>query len=237
VTELSPNVNYLVDSDANGQKETLTLYDMDALGGFGVKLEVHGQKKKSFYESSYLISAFYINYGNGNACVLLSLDEASDDYYTNVYRLGGGASLEKTDETLGYVRKVDGATIKVKDFIYVLGTYMSDCEFTLGDDMTLTPAGDGLWHVEDIEGYGNGTYLTTKVALPVEWLEDGSYVVGTLSTGESIRITASDRETVAYFVCKDDKEGRLYFETGDGWGLIINGMDEYDCFEELPYEG
>jgi hypothetical protein len=230
VTELTPGLHYRIDSDGDGQEEILTLYE--AKGESGVELKVQlGGKETGVTEDSYFISGFYADYGNGQACVMLSMDEASDDYYTNVYHIRGGETPIKTNTVLGYVEQINGTTISMVDYINVLGTYLSDCDFTLGENLKLEPAGDGLWHV------GEGNYITTKLELPVEWQENDTYSAGTLASGTTIEVTVSDRLTVAYFTCKDGRKGRLYFTRGDTWYLTVNGLSEYDCFEELPYSG
>jgi len=231
VMEMTPGVSYMLDSDADGVEENVTLYQIDG-ETTEVQLSVLGGGDETYSaEDGYFVSAYYVNFGSGSACVLLSMDWASDDWYTVVYRMDGNATPEKTDEMRGYVDGIDGVTITAASYIDALGTYLSQCEFTLGKDLTLSPAGDGLWQMKD-----NNQYITTTAEVPVELLTNGAYADGTLAPGTSIRITASDAMTVAYFVEQDGTEGRVYYTNEEGL-IYIDGVQDWDCFETLPYSG
>jgi hypothetical protein len=223
--------SYMLDTDADGEQENVTLYQIDG-ETTEVQLSVLGGGNETYVSNDgYFQSAYYVRFEGGGACVLLSMDWGSDDWYTTVYRMNGSATPEKTDELQGYVAGVEGVTVTAEDYIDALGTYMSTCEFTLDKDLTLNPVGDGLWHTID-----NSQYITTTAQVPVEILENGAYVDGTLLPGISIRITASDSATVAYFEEQDGTQGRVYYTSEEGL-LYINGVQDWDCFETLPYSG
>lgn len=79
--------------------------------------------------------------------------------------------------------------------------------------------------------------MTIKQELPVEM--DGE--MRTLPVGAQIRLTGTDNVGVATF--KEEVtglEGKIYFTKGDGtnsWGTYIQGKQDMEYFEFVPYVG
>lgn len=232
ITEMLPNVSYMFDSDEDGQEENVTIYVLEDAGD-RQKIQVSVLCGSETYAESegFFNAAYYVDLAGGKACVLLSMDAMSDDWWTAVYRMDGGAEPVVTDEVSGYVEQIDGTSVTMVDNIDVLGTYVSQCEFTLDGGLELKPKGDGLWYVREYN-----EYITAVAELPVEIRSGSRYTSGTLLPGTSIQITATDNETMAYFVEQDGTKGRLRFTREEGT-LLIGGVGEWDCFETLPYAG
>ncbi len=232
ITEMFPNVSYTFDSDEDGQEKSVTIYVLEGAGDRPkIQISVLSGGETCSLIEGYFNAAYYADFPGAKACVLLSMDAMSDDWWTAVYRMDGGAAPEVTDEVSGYVEQIDNASVTMVDNIDVLGTYVSQCEFTIGDGLELKPAGDGLWYVREYD-----EYITAVTELPVEMRSGSKYTAGTIAPGTDIQITATDNESEAYFIMQDGGKGRLRFTREEGT-LFIGGIDEWECFETLPYAG
>lgn len=203
-------------------------------------------KAEGFFKSAYYIGT------PGGACVVLSVDESGAELYrTYVYALGGG-SLAQSGKADGYVTRIGSnpgertvSAILCK-WIDILGSYRACHEHTLNAEFVLEPAGDGLWHVLEDDAYQETIEyytLTTTREIPVQALVDGQYKDTTLGPDKDIRVTAWDEGNTVYFLSAADGSAGRFFVTLDKdteeWGraYLIDGVPEFDCFEELPYAG
>ena len=115
-------------------------------------------------------------------------------------------------------------------WVYFLGTY--------GGLKTYRFAPNHGFTTEDEEYilYDNEFVLTTTVDLPVT-LEG---VESTLPSGSHIVLTATDGESYVKFIIQETGQtGKMEVQRGteETYKLTINGMDENECFEMLPYAG
>ena len=82
----------------------------------------------------------------------------------------------------------------------------------------------------------NTVVLTTKADLPII-LDEAESV---LPSGSHITLTATDGESYVKFTIQETGQcGTLQLQrgTGESYAVYINGMNENDCFEFLPYAG
>ena len=78
--------------------------------------------------------------------------------------------------------------------------------------------------------------LTTKVELPVFIDETSS----TLPAGSHIVLNATDGESYVRFTIQETGQTGIFNVergTGESYALFINGRNENECFENLPYAG
>ena len=78
--------------------------------------------------------------------------------------------------------------------------------------------------------------LTAKADLPIILNEAESV----LPSGSHITLTATDGESYVKFTIQETGQcGTLQLQrgTGESYAVYINGMNENDCFEFLPYAG
>lgn len=199
----------------------------------------------------YFEQAYYVENPNG-ACVVLSVDESGTEYYkTYVYALAGD-SLVLTSKAGGYAASLAGdpgsaaVTVTLCNWVDILGSYRASYDYALNAQFVLEPAGDGLWHVLDDGDYReNIDYytLTAMRTIPVQTLENGRYRDAIVGPGQAIRVTAWDGEgTVSFVHASDGSCGRLFVvleKETDEWGraYLIDGVAEFECFEEVPYAG
>ena len=188
--------------------------------------------------------------GDGTVEVLLSGDIASSDFFTwclkfdmerKIYALPfadanrGDNTDEYFDEGYGRIEAIDGATLTMACSQDMLGTWWCSREFTLRDGR-FELNDDGVWHViidtDDEETWEyKGLILTRELEATAP---DGSAI--TLQPGDQFVIIETDKK-YAKFQTRDGVVGIIDTEPNVemGWGSLINGIDEYDYFEFVPY--
>ncbi|MEL7609961.1 MAG: hypothetical protein AAGU74_10680 [Bacillota bacterium] len=225
----------LADLNGDGREDSIVLMPATSDDGYRDTVELSfrfGEKEQTVQVSEgYLISAFAFTGGWGNCGILVSVDLASDDYYTVGYRFDGGMPVLSCEE-YGCVDEVDGNRITIGGVVDVIGTHLASREYELNSNFELSPAGDGLWHLEEGEGV-----LIVSRELPVELIESGKPVAATLEPGTALTLTATDAGTFALFTLSDGREGRLEFTFSEWATTLIDGVEDYEWFESVQYYG
>lgn len=189
-----------------------------------------GENEKTLGEFMVLGNAYLLRSDEEIYC-LIEMDVVSDAYETYVYRLTEGVIKE--------VARLDGSVdagnvnpdgIMINSRVYLLGTYGGTKTYHFDDK--------GQFVTEDTEYIlkSNEMVLTTKTDLSVT-LEETPNV---LPAGSNIVLTSTDGETYVNFTIQETGQtGTLAVEREEGetYRLLVDGKDEYDCFETLPYAG
>lgn len=173
----------------------------------------------------------YIVRTDGEIYCMVEVDEASDDYKTYIFRVTEG-TLEKVDEIYAAIDmgNISAYEIRMETAIYFLGTYGGVKSYHFDEN------GDFVTEDSEYLLYKNEYALTTTVDLPVT-LEGAQSI---LPAGSHIILNATDDETYVKFTIQETGQtGVLQAERdeNDYYNLSINGMNENDCFEFLPYAG
>lgn len=189
-----------------------------------------GQNELQLGEYVVLDDAYLVRNDEEIYC-MLEVDMASDDYVTYIYCLTDGV-LEKVDEINAAIDSgnINTNGIKMESWIYLLGTYGGVKTYSFDENGKLT--------TEDTEYilHRNEFVLTTKVDLPI--MLEGTE--STLPAGSHIIANATDGETYVTFTIQETGQvGMLEVQRGvnDYNNISINGINENDCFEILPYAG
>lgn len=161
--------------------------------------------------------------------LLYDIDHASDDYETFLYRFGED-SIEKMDNIYARIddSNVNGNTFELGFRIDMLGTYTSYQTYFVDPN--------GQFATNEVEyKITQATNLKTIVNLPIE--KGGKMT--SLPAGSEIRLTATDNQTWARFVIVSTLEEATLYVTREenSFQLYINGMNQFECFEDLPYAG
>lgn len=189
--------------------------------------------------------------GDGVLEILMTGDVMSDDYYTVCLHLVRGAlyevlfpDSERGENTQGYyksgyglIKAIDGNHIALAGSQDVLGTWFAT------RTVALSPAGrfefddDGLWRRDALEPDDEAwqyAALTTSVELPCA---DAAGNPGVLAPGTQLIVVASDKRESAAFVTRDGVSGTLSISPDyeRGWGWLVDGVAEDQCFEYIPY--
>ena len=247
----------VVDLDGDGTDETLTWamepgeYDeamtLTVTGADGAPIEY--ETDILWGEAVYVVDLD----GDGAQEVLMSGDEMSDDYVTYCLHYAGGALHEvlfpdcgRGENNRGYYRTGYGRITGIGDNRLtlagsqdVLGTWFASRTVALTPWDRFEFFDAGLWERElgdtsdpDLWGYGA---LTLKVSLAFLDLQDGS--TGTLEPGSQLLVYASDKREFARFIARDGTNGALSISPDyeRGWGWLVDGIPEEDCFEQVFY--
>ena len=196
--------------------------------------------------------------GDGARELLMTGDVMSDDYYTWCLRYDRGALYEVLFPDSGRGTVID-AYFK---YGYGLITAVGDNQITLSGSqdvlgtwfgsrtLTLAPSGhfefddDGLWtrdlgdpdnpDRDDPELWAYGALTVTQ---PLPYADLQGNPAGTLEPGARIRVCASDKREIARFIAQDGASGVLAISLDyeRGWGWLVDGIPEDECFDMIPY--
>ena len=193
--------------------------------------------------------------GDGLREILITGDVASDDYYTWCLQYRGGRLTEvlfpdcdRGENTGGYFTRGYGLITYLGEYGVVeltgsqdmLGTWMASRRVTLDttgrfefcDNFMWERAGISYESEADLWEYGA---LTVKA--PTPYIGEHGWEDGILNPGDKLLIYATDKQYEAHFLTPDDVTGILSISPNyeQGWGWLVDGVPEEDCFEYVPY--
>lgn len=222
-----------IDVDGDGSMETvrITETDFDSLQTpITVKVD---DTSVDLEHGGYISSIYYVKNADGKSYILLSYDLASDDYVTELVAVDSKVPV-KCDAVDGFVGDITNSTVDISANLYVLGTYIGHKRYGY-DTGTLVPL-EERYTFDNAEGAESRRSLKLITDLLVKLDTDGQMAEETLAAGTVLYPCNTDGEAVFGFVLADGRYGELTFERGD-MGITIDGVSEYDIFEELPYAG
>ena len=243
-----------IDLDGDGLEEIVR----PQMEGFAeeqfLQLLVETEEEIFFYDTFILyMDGTYITDldGDGLPEVLLSGDEISSDYFTWCVKFSREEGFhaipfadanrgENTDKYFdgGYGRivEIDGNKLTMMGSQDALGTWWCTREFTLRDGR-FELDDDGLWHVVlDADNPDTWEYSCLELIRDLEITrEDGSKA--TLSAGEKMIPTETDKVSFVNIRTQSGERGTIHIEPDveEGWGFMIDGINEYEYFDYIPY--
>ena len=189
-----------------------------------------GQNELPMDDYLALGDAYLLKNGEDIYCMIEG-DMASDDYVTYIYRLTNGV-IEKVEEIYGAIDagNMNAHEVTMESWINILGTYGGAKNYHFDEE--------GNFVTEDTEYIfrRNDYALTTTVELPVS-IND---VESTLPAGSHIILNATDGETYVKFTIQETGEIgilKVVRDKDEYYKISIDGKDESECFEMLPYAG
>ncbi len=181
------------------------------------------------YDGRYA-NAFRARTSKGKFCLLVSVDEGSEDYTTFSYSFNGLKPVLQ-DQAHGGLVNVSGTQVTLGGHMDVIGTWDYTCQFQLENTFKLNKSSDYTILDNWMEP------LHTIRELPVEMLSGGAYTPGTLPTDTTLQPTNTDGKTYLSFSLNDGSTGRILFTRGDTYEAIIGGLPESDYFDNIAYSG
>lgn len=192
--------------------------------------------------------------GDGRLEVLLTGDAMSDDYITLCLHYADGALYEvlfpdsnRGDNSDGYykygyglITGITGNLVTLEGSQDMLGTWMASRMVTLTPYERFEFCDNGLWEMkvsDPAEIDELWQYRALTVSQPIAYRGAGGSPSGTLQKGERILIYATDKQERAWFTTKDGARGVLTISADydRGWGWLVDGKPEAECFEYVPY--
>ena len=187
-------------------------------------------KKRALDSFAELTKAYLVRKDEEIFC-LIEGDFASDDYVTYIYRMTNG-QIEQVAQIYGAIDEgnMNPDEIMMEFWVDFLGTYAGVKKYHFDENLKFV--------TEDTEYvlHNNDFVLTTITDLPVT-LEGAD---GTLPAGSHIVLNTTDGESYVTFTIQETGQcGTLLVERdmNDYYRVTINGMNEQECFEILPYAG
>lgn len=189
-----------------------------------------GENEKQLGYFDVLEEAYVLRNDKDIYC-LVEVDMASDDYVTYVYRLTDGV-IEEVSVLEASIDQgnINSEEIQMESLVYLLGTYGGLKTYQFDEDGKL------VTEDEEYELLKNSYALTAMADLPI-MLEETESI---LPAGSHIVLTATDGESYVKFVIQETGQtGILEVQRGidESQSITIDGMNESDCFENLPYAG
>lgn len=180
---------------------------------------------------------------NGVVEILVSSDEASDDYYTECLHYAGGR-LDKVpfsvnewggDGALGLARRIDSGVLTLYGIHETVGTYESYRDFKLVEGDHFEPANKGIYtfkyHKPEREIFDQ-LGVTVLVEIPFEGISgtrDGS-----LAPDDLIILTGTDCNSRLWFKARDGRCGIIALSMSpDKWGDMVLSIGERPINEAL----
>lgn len=189
-----------------------------------------GQNELQLEEYLILEKSYIVRKGEEVYCMLV-VDMASDDYETYIYRLTDGV-IEKVDQIQAAIDagNINSHEVAMEFWVNLLGTY--------GGKKTYRFDENGKFVTDDTEFRleKNEYVLTTTVDLPVTVEEQETM----LSAGSNMILNATDSETYVTFTIPETGQTGILNVQRDPENISnisINGINENECFEVLPYAG
>ena len=232
------------DLDGDGIEESVFLREEETEDGWTCwSLAVTDAAGREYSHSSVIWSKARLRMEDldcdGYTELFLWGDMGSDDPVLYCFRWADGAlklldfdTGEETDDRLapmdGCLEDVNGRSITVGAWQYVLGTYGGRRTFELGEDGIFRPAAGSIWEFSE-----NTRWLTAKTELSGA-LEDGTSAV---PQGTRVRLLGWDGVSHVFFETEDGRRGTFVLNRDPLSGWRLGGLSEWDCFEALPYAG
>lgn len=222
------------DFDGDGQEDVLEIKtEMDEYENQKFSLSYNGEVTDLGY-CAVFGGAYYLHGADGRNYVIVSFDEASDDYVTNLYELKDGKLLDIQAYVEGNLQNLIGNRAGLGVSVYTLGTYAAYRSYRI-EDGAFVP-------VEERFEFYNGESVTPergivlKAPLKVMLERDGKMTGEELPAKTALYPVNSDNESVLGFRLDDGTYGELSFVRKDGM-IYMDGVSEFDIFEDLPYAG
>lgn len=189
-------------------------------------------------EFAYVKSVYRIQKSSDTpAYLLVSADYASDDYVTMVFDISGAEPKLTFKSETGYdvnESKINAEKLYLRKTIYMLGTYVSDVEVVLTDDGRL----EEIETIYDIQSDSSFKGIKLKQDMKAFDTDKGVDIV--VPAGTYMNVDSVDIFNNVFLETESGQHIGVQCVRGTGddeWTWFINGVSEFELFEELPYAG
>ena len=192
---------------------------------------VSGSDKVSFGTFNYFIDGYIIKRADGRSFIIISCDYMSADSITYLYEITDGNLVARNEMPNMHLSgtNISSERIEMTVAINALGSFGGCTDYKLTADGHL---------VHDDELYQITVGYPLSIIKPLPVTIDGTQT--TLDAGTQIAITGTNLLDEIYFkVVGSNQTGTIHYTRDEQTGFIIyiNGVSEYEYFEDLPYAG
>nr|MCR5416205.1 hypothetical protein [Pseudobutyrivibrio sp.] len=187
--------------------------------------------------SMYYVSFYYVHSAGGN---FVFADASMDNGFneTTLYKVGD--TIKEIDKNEYAVSEISDGTLKMTAIRDALGTWTVIDEFSYdANGFTRKNTAEKI----DNNPSSNSDARGIKLKADMEYLldyndKDSTQTIESGSLIYPVTIIDSSDGTVIGFVTEDGITGYVYYKEDSSTGShTINGIDEMELFEELPYAG
>lgn len=231
-TLLTEYESVTMDLGRDGTMDTISLDCQYSEEGYKIAdVNINGNKVTA-HEYCYSVSGYIMHTKEGNDYILVCAEMENDYVQTALIGIENGEPVLLDSDGFD-ILGVSGENLWTRRKVDMLGSYLGYCNVVIQED--------GFQPIEErytynIENYDWDYALIVKKELPCKLMVDGELKDATLDAGTKIAICDSDGEGVAGFQLEDGTYGEIQEEISDNQRLI-NGTDENEFFEQLPYAG
>ncbi|MBR6626778.1 MAG: DUF3298 and DUF4163 domain-containing protein [Lachnospiraceae bacterium] len=217
-------------SEAVGTSDFMTIQSGTTEWDMSEYSLVSGDVAVELGEFDWLESAYLLK-KDSRSFVLLSFDYMSDDYVTFSYEVTDGQIVKRGGVPGAYIsgEHWSDSHVGMVLSLNVLGTYGAKLTYIIDEMGQLMPE-------KEMYIIDSAANIKVKKQLPV--MINGESV--TLEPGTEIRITGTNNiDEVLFKEVSGGREGVIHYtmDEENSWIHLIDGISEYEYFEELPYAG
>lgn len=247
IQKLLPGERYALsmDTNGNGEEDLISFSFTEDEDTFQNQFQIMKEDGDLYSSSNVELyglfsDAYVVETEDGRPYLYVELSRENNCRLLEVFDLGEKFCHAGTCEASFYgnpIINTDKFLLYQK--VYVLGTYMTYQEYHVGEDgMPVTD--DSIFYVPDL-GEDYGFELTSTRELPVKMHQDKEGAVKTdeiLPAGTVFVLRKTDAETFAEMELSDGRRCDIILEKDmENYGYLIDGINEFECFEVLPYAG
>lgn len=231
---LKENTSVFTDIGNDGTQDEISLVCnyTDDYSYMTVDVNINGNKTTA-NDYCYNANGYYLHTKEGKDYILVCTGSDNDFVQTTLIGIENGIPVNLTSEGMD-ILAVSGDRLWTSRKVDMLGSYSGYCTIEMKDN--------AFNRVEDRYQYDTkkdidwNYAITVTKELPCKLMIDGELKDSTLPAGTKISVCNSDGESVVGFETEDGTYGEIYQNTAE-WPHTINGTDESEFFEMLPYAG
>ncbi len=225
--------------DIDGHKVGLEInYNDDGYSMTG-SMTVNGKKICKALNGDYFYSYKVIHYRNENGDDYIIVTVTSDNDYsiTELYKVDDEKVVLADTMNGSSFKNINEHSFAAVDRVDVLGTYSCDRRYAIANDK-FEPI-DEMYVIEDSDPkYKEYRKITVLKDIKVRLGEEDNFTDSTLKKGTNLYITYTDGKSIVGFETEEGEKGNFDItKEKDGYGIKIDGIDQNEVFDNLPYAG
>ncbi len=230
------NTRFYADLDGDGEDETIIVGSVandDDFGSSDISLYILNSTTDRYVlvDIGYFESAYLVYTPSGEPCTIVCCGDSVDAWCTTSLCSFDGLTPVLQGREDGQVIKINGDDLTLTGWTEFIGCWDYTCKYTLTDDFKLKPS-SGLMIVT-----AGREPLHTIRELPVEMKADGGYAADTLPADSLLYPTTGDGESYMEFRLENGLQGRITYTRDESYEAMINGVSEYEYFDNIEYWG